>query len=317
MDLQQLNAGNIITLYHLYLGDCIGKYGQTPYVELGNATVGSVTATTTGWTAKLTGLASTGGIGIGSILVSATNGSGKLYQGVPTYCIVISIDSETALTYKVTGGSTPVAGTISAIRGLTSYTWCDGVNELGKEVIFDHIPYQRYAIQATGFDRTGNGTIPRPKLTVANIGGFIGALARDYNDIVGAKLIRVRTFARYLDAINFEGGNNLEDPTQIIDKEIWTIDRKANENSIYMEWELTAPFDLRGVKIPRRQCVQNMCNWKYRGAECGYTGTNYYDVNDNTTTVDKDICGKRLSSCKARFGSTAILPYGGFPAVGI
>lgn len=317
-DIQQLNAGNIVTLYQLDMKDCIGKFGQTPYVGLGNATVGSITSTPTGWTAQLTGLISTSAIGVGCILSSATNGTGKLFQGTPTSCIIISVDSETSLTYKVTGGSIPVAGTVTGIVGLTSFAWCDGVNELGKEVVFDKVPYQRYPIQATGFDKMGNGTIPRPKLIVSNIGGIIGALTRDFNDLVGAKLIRMRTFARYLDASNFSAGNTLADPTQILDREIWTIDRKANENSIYMEWELCAPFDIRGVKIPRRQCVQNMCNWRYRSAECSYTGTNYFDVNDNSITDPaKDICGKRLSSCKKRFGTIAILPYGGFPGVGI
>jgi phage-related protein len=35
-------------------------------------------------------------------------------------------------------------------------------------------------------------------------------------------------------------------------------------------------------------------------------------------TVDpaKDICGKRLTSCKARFGANAELPFGSFPSLG-
>jgi phage-related protein len=30
-----------------------------------------------------------------------------------------------------------------------------------------------------------------------------------------------------------------------------------------------------------------------------------------------DQCGKRLDSCKLRFGEGAVLPYGGFPAAGL
>ena len=35
-------------------------------------------------------------------------------------------------------------------------------------------------------------------------------------------------------------------------------------------------------------------------------------------TVDptKDVCGKRIASCKARFGANAELPFGSFPSVG-
>jgi phage-related protein len=112
--------------------------------------------------------------------------------------------------------------------------------------------------------------------------------------------------------------NPYEDSSQYLDREVWTIDRKSAENSSIIEWELTAPYDLIGVKLPRRQCIQNACVWKYRGPECGYTGTKYFAKNDTVITdPTKDTCGKRLSSCKVRFGETAVLPYGGFPSVGL
>lgn len=467
------------------------------------------------------------------------------------------------------------------------YYWCDGVNETGSDLVWNGITYSRYPIQATGFDKQGNGSIPRPKLVAGNYGGIIGDLAREYNDIIGAKLTRIRTFAKYLDAINFNPANlytkstdlthnswsttgitviksksiipfpkgskisisgvipssyNLKDvevvdcttnsvtfastaignqiqsgiisgsgysisttellgtgsastvyftpiesdtvvtgevihtitelnsnsmhsinktsyitykanttycksfyvrkgirnqfkigfpgyifadgnpryayidldtrgyfntntikgqitieavpdsrgwfrcsiadiaevnvsaldeafilckdgletyqgtnsnyailftspqisinnqfpveyypesndylnanpyadPTQYLDKEVWTIDRKSNENSMFVEWELTAPYDLMGVKIPRRQCIQNICAWKYRSAECGYTGGSYFNIKDEQVgSANQDICGKRVSSCKLRFPGGQALPYGGFPAIGI
>ena len=88
-----------------------------------------------------------------------------------------------------------------------------------------------------------------------------------------------------------------------------------------IEWELTAPYDLVGVKLPRRQCIQNVCVWKYRGTECNYTGTLYFDKNDAPVqTAQLDVCGKRLNSCKIRWAATdksTPLPFGGFPAVGL
>lgn len=468
------------------------------------------------------------------------------------------------------------------------YYWVDGVNDLGNDIVWNGTTYTRYPIQATGFDKQGNGTIPRPKLVAGNYGGIIGDLAREYNDIIGAKLVRTRTFAKYIDAINFKPknlytrsnnftdltwtkqgattqlnsnivpfpvgskvsiqgviptgynfgdltvvacttntvtvsitttGNQIQsgtisgsgyilptldisgtgsaativfapvpsdsfvesepifeiretstnsehyvgknsyitykagttycksfyirkgirsqfkvgfpgqifadgnsryayvdlntksyfntntikgsvliqevpnargwyrcsvadtaeisvsvlydkdlsicregsdtytgedsnyafllscpmlsteslypgeyysevnnylntnpfaDSTQYLDREVWTIDRKANENSIFVEWELTAPYDLMGVKIPRRQCIQNICSWKYRSAECGYTGTAYFNIKDESVgSQAQDMCGKRISSCKLRFPGGQALPYGGFPAIGI
>jgi lambda family phage minor tail protein L len=72
------------------------------------------------------------------------------------------------------------------------------------------------------------------------------------------------------------------------------------------------------VKIPRRQIVQNVCSWKYRGPECGYAGSNYFNINDEVVaTLALDACGKRLGSCQLRFGEYGELPFGGFPAAGL
>ena len=85
-----------------------------------------------------------------------------------------------------------------------------------------------------------------------------------------------------------------------------------------VEFELAASFDLEGVALPRRQIVQNVCPWGYRSAECGYTGTAYFNANDVSVSLkSQDACGKRLSSCQRRFGSNAELPFGGFPAAGL
>ena len=156
-------------------------------------------------------------------------------------------------------------------------------------------------------------------LKVANITGILGALVKELDDLVNAKLTRIRTFAKYLDAINFPGGTNpLADPNQILDKEIWIIDRKSSENKIFIEFELAASFDVQGVSLPRRQVIQNVCTWKYRSSECSYSGPAVADINDAATSdINKDRCGKRLNSCKLRFGETAILPYGGFPSAGL
>lgn len=392
------------------------------------------------------------------------------------------------------------------------YRWCDGVNELGRDVEWDGQVYTRYPIQTQGFDRAGDGSIPRPKMVVANISGYLGELTKRYNDLTGATLKRTRTFLKYLDASNFKVknyfplttdltnttywprtrsiqypvvmpgpvypnsllssniasavstdvsgshgisikaitvpsgtricfscyikagardcfrlyvpaqfgdgsssinayfnlttnkvtlkssiadasiteeangfyrlsmsfvtysatnatgilqvlgligtndntayvgdnntvdfyitspqieydtifpkeyvpnhtttiGNPFADPTQFLDIETWTVDRKSSANSTYIEWELTAPYDIVGSVIPKRQAIQNMCTWKYRSTECGYTGSTYYNINDSEVSLaSQDRCGKRLSSCKKRFGETAILNFGGFPALGL
>lgn len=193
-----------------------------------------------------------------------------------------------------------------------------GPNDLGGDIVWAGQTYAPYPIEATGFERSGQGKLPRPTIRAANVSGLLGAMAISMGDLVGAKLTRTRTFVRYLDAANFAGGNPQADPTQYIDREIWFVDRKANENAIFIEWELAAACDVTGVMLPRRQFVQNVCTWLYRSAECGYTGGPVADINDQPTTDPaRDQCGKRLASCKLRFGQYAELPFGGFPGVGL
>jgi phage-related protein len=107
------------------------------------------------------------------------------------------------------------------------------------------------------------------------------------------------------------------DPTAEFPREIYFVDRKTKENAEMAEFELAAAFDLAGVRAPKRQCISNICQWVYRSAECGYTGSAYFNANDNPVgSPAQDVCGKRLNSCRARFGFNAELPFGSFPGIG-
>lgn len=193
-----------------------------------------------------------------------------------------------------------------------------GTNQLRANVVWQANTYIAFPVQATGFEFNGQGQQTRPKLAAANVAGAITALVLQYEDIVGAKVTRKRTLAKYLDAVNFPGGTNPSaDPTAEFPQDIYYVDRKSAENNVVVEFELAPAMDVTGVQLPRRQVVQNVCPWAYKGSECGWAGTTYYDANDASTTAGNDVCGKRLSSCKVRFGQYAELPFGGFPAAGL
>lgn len=196
----------------------------------------------------------------------------------------------------------------------TIYRFCNYANALGADITWQGALYSRYPIEAEGFELSGLGALPRPKLRVANANGLVGALAIQLDDLLGARLTRWRTFAHYLDAVNFSGGNPTADPNQYISRDIWVVDRKSAENRVLIEFELAVPIDVAGVMLPRRQVVANLCGWRYRSAECSYAGGPVADRNDvPTTDPAQDACGLRLASCQLRFGSTAVLPFGGFP----
>jgi lambda family phage minor tail protein L len=194
-----------------------------------------------------------------------------------------------------------------------------GTNALRGKVVWQGNEYLPFPIQVTGFEYNGTGQLPRPKVVVANLTGVITTLLLELDDLLGAKFIRKRTLAKYLDAVNFEGGvNPSADATAEFAEDVYYVDRKASENRDLVEFELAASFDLQGIRLPRRQIIQNICPWRYRGSECGYTGSAYFDANDNAVgTLAQDVCGKRLASCKARFGEYAELPFGGFPTAGL
>jgi hypothetical protein len=98
-------------------------------IELGSVTAGTVSTTGTvgsitgtgPWTATITGMTDTADLIPGSA-ITATNGTGSL-GGSGTY-IVASIVSNTSITYTATGGTTPVAGTVTNISttGATDVT---------------------------------------------------------------------------------------------------------------------------------------------------------------------------------------------------
>jgi lambda family phage minor tail protein L len=193
-----------------------------------------------------------------------------------------------------------------------------GINELGNDVVWQGNTYTRFPIEITGFEKSSKGAIPRPKAKIANITGLVGALVHGLNDLIGATVTRKRTFLKYLDAVNFAAGNPSADPNVGFPDDVYYIDRKSAENKLVIEFELTSAWDVQGVQLPHRQVISNICPWKYRSAECGFAGGAIADASDvATTTLALDACGKRISSCKMRFGATAELPFGGFPGAGI
>lgn len=203
--------------------------------------------------------------------------------------------------------------------GGTIFRFHAGTNELKQNVVWQGNTYVRYPIQATGFEIATQGTLPRPRLKLSNVLSVITTVLLELDDLAGAIVYRKRTMKRFLDAVNFTGGVNADaDPDAHFVDDKYYIDRKASENRDVVEFELASAIDLAGVSVPRRQIISNLCTWRYRGAECGYTDTRYFTADDSQTTDSTlDTCGKRLSSCKKRFGTGGDLPFGGFPGANI
>jgi lambda family phage minor tail protein L len=189
-------------------------------------------------------------------------------------------------------------------------------------VTFGGVYYTPVDVQFSGFETSGTGALPTPRIKLSNTNGVFQAMVNTYGDLVGCIIQRVRTFRQFLD------GQEDADPTAYYGPETYRVERKVSENPVFIEWELAASFDQEGKMLPGRVIVRDTCLWRYRTwnsvtsafdytrVQCPYAGDDYF--NERTEVVVNpadDRCGRRLSDCKARFGEDGVLPFGGFPGV--
>ena len=132
------------------------------------------------------------------------------------------------------------------------------------EIVWATKKYERFPIEATGFAYQ-RGQLPRPKLRVSNATGLISSILVSVNqvtagnDLTGSTFTRIRTMARFLDAVNFPGNSNplgTPDPTAEFKRQVFIVDRKSTENREIVEFELAASTDMAGVRAPKRQCTR-------------------------------------------------------------
>ena len=163
----------------------------------------------------------------------------------------------------------------------------------------DIVTYTQKIVSAGGFEITGSNKLPQPKLTFTNVDGSMFAMNRAYDDLLGFRVIRIRTFRRFLRSI---GGTNNSgyNANAHYTPEQWYVNRKMEESVVGCVYELASVFDVEGIRFPKRRMYSNYCPFAYKGPECQYDG--------NETS-----CPKTLEGCKERFGRNADLRYGGFP----
>ena len=154
----------------------------------------------------------------------------------------------------------------TALHGAnTIYRFHAGSNlNANGQIVWAGNAYLRFPIQASGF-AFQRGQLPRPKIIISNATGLISSILLSVNettagnDLTGATVTRIRTLAKFLDAVNFADGTNATaNPSAEFPKEIYSIDRKSAENRETVEFELAAPTDLAGVRIPMRQCTRSV-----------------------------------------------------------
>ena len=122
-------------------------------------------------------------------------------------------------------------------RGGAVYRFHEGKNELKGNVIWNGDEYSALPLEVTGYEMSGT-SFARPKMKLANVAGVFSTIVRNYMDLVGCKVTRIRTHRKYLDAVNFVGGNPTANPTEKFPDDIFYVVRKTQENKLYIEFEL-------------------------------------------------------------------------------
>ena len=157
----------------------------------------------------------------------------------------------------------------------------NNINLTSKSIFWQGDEYVAAPIQADGFEMNIKGSTPTPRLGLTVSDEGIPTLSRLKDriyqmagDIIGAKVIRIRTFAKFLDEVNFIGGippqNFFPDPNSELPRDIYYIDRKSEENKNIISYELSPIFDVDGIKLPGRIVSANSCVAQYRSHGCNY-----------------------------------------------
>lgn len=151
---------------------------------------------------------------------------------------------------------------------------------ISTDIQFQNKIYSICPIEATGFELTSQGSLPVPLLRMSVNDSDVPFLAILKNkisvlgDLVGCKVTRKRSFAKFLSNNNFNSNNaplsTLVDQYAEFPHDIWYISRKSVENKNVIEYELNSVLDLENLQLPRRLMFAKRCSFTYRGEGCMY-----------------------------------------------
>lgn len=173
-------------------------------------------------------------------------------------------------------------------NGTADITWFspkDNVANFGSTNSNDYmsVTYTAFPVESDGWEVRGTGSLPRPTIRFANVNQYWNAYLTDYDDLVGAKVIRRRTLEKYLSS----------NPPIEFNRDVFYIERKVTEEPTRVEFELSSAFDVQGIKLPRRTIIAARCPWKYKDPAqggCDWPADNRFTISgtEHTLYFDKD-----------------------------
>ena len=127
--------------------------------------------------------------------------------------------------------------------------------------------YRPFPIEMTGIEHQADGATNRPTLTVANVSTLFSSLVGVTNEeLIGATLVVRQTLNDNLESSGTYSNNTGNGALPIeFPKKKFILDRVMSETSLAITFELSAPYDLAGIKLPGRQVIGKYCSWIYQG----------------------------------------------------
>ena len=160
--------------------------------------------------------------------------------------------------------------------------------------------YKALPIEMKGLDRTSATKFPAPTIQFANVLSTLKLAVNsiDYQDFSGRRVIRRTTLRKYLKS---EGDSN--SPPVEFPRDVYYIDYLKQRTKEVLNFQLQAPFDLQGIKLPNRTVVPNRCPWIYQGASehtenpewkrarsgCGWHIESKYNPSYNATVANQNV----------------------------
>jgi len=157
--------------------------------------------------------------------------------------------------------------------------------EWSEDIVFNGVTYQKFPISHDEIGDNSQNQTPAIKVKISNVSRLI----QYYLEIYDWRGKKVKITLVWLDKL--DNTDCKLDFTFFIDSYI------ANEQ--VAEFNLLPKVDALGVTLPRRTYSRNYCQWRFKGIECGYAGS-------------ETECNKTKQRCKELNNYKR---YGGFPSI--
>lgn len=118
-------------------------------------------------------------------------------------------------------------------------------------VTFGGVQYQQFPFQLSGVSNSAEGSLPRPTLAVGAVSNLVFKAALiQYGSLLGAKVTRRITYAKYLD-----GASNANSSYHSV-AESWFINQVQEHSKTQIVFELALPMDRPNIILPPGQILK-------------------------------------------------------------